>query len=106
MNTTQSGYKFAKSLTIEQINEPKPEGTMWLNTPRARACGFNGSAYKVTHDKGRYFVDTLTEARAYARLACKLNTHAPWAEIFRSYESGVCAGFALVATYERELIVG
>jgi len=100
---TTSGY--TKTLTIEEPREPKLKGTMWLNTPRAKACGFNGSAYKVTHDKGSYFVDTLTEARAYARLACKLNTHAPWAEIFRAYESGVSAGFALWVTYEHELTV-
>ena len=103
--TTQSGYTYSKDITVEEIRESRPKGTYWLGTPRARACGFAGSAYKVECDNGTSWFTSLTEARRFARSCCNQNTRAPWAEIFRAYESGVRAGFALVATYERELIV-
>lgn len=104
-----SGYAYAKTVTVTNDREDKPRGTVWNGSPAARVRGFSGSAYRVRHCSGSEYFDTLRDARRYALATAKLKPgprrHEPWAEIFRGYVSGVRAGFAFVASYERELIV-
>jgi hypothetical protein len=86
--------------TTRTYEAVKPRGVWWLGTPAARARGFVGAAYRVTTPTTTEYVNTLGEARRVALSAVR-HPSTPWAEISRGYESGVRAGFLLVAEYER-----